>query len=46
MSNDSMLEASHTSLGLVDLAKYLLGKHSDKLRYILLGKTLKIAFDT
>ena len=38
MSNDTMLAASHTSFGLVDLAKYLLGKHSDKLRYILLGK--------
>ena len=33
-----MLAASHTSLGLVDLAKYLLGKHSDKIRYILLWK--------
>ena len=38
MLNDTMLAASHTSLGLVDLDKYLLGKHSDKLRYILLGK--------
>ena len=38
MSNDTMLAASHTSLGLVDLAKYLLGKHSAKLQYILLGK--------
>ena len=38
MLNDTMLVASHTSLGLVNLDKYLLGKHSDKLRYILLGK--------
>ena len=38
MLNDTMLAASQTSLGLVDLAKYLLGKHSDELRYIVLGK--------